>query len=93
MRYLLIFLQLIFSFFIGICTNACQKLPINTRSYDKIFFLSNRDAPKREFDVFSMNPDGSEQRNLTGLIPGIRTFSQPTVSFDGKMILFVSDQV
>ncbi|MBN1482805.1 DUF5050 domain-containing protein [candidate division KSB1 bacterium] len=73
-----------------ILVTACSTGTIPERRTDKIYFLSNRDAEKREFDIFSMNPDGSEQRNLTRHTPGIRSYSKPCISHDGKTILFVT---
>lgn len=70
---------------------ACQKkTAISQRQIDRILFLSNREAVPREFDVFSMNRDDSQPRNLTRHIHGIRSFSNPVVSHDGKTVLFVT---
>ena len=67
-----------------------KKKEVVLRDVNKVFFLSNRDAPKREFDLFSMNLDGSDQINLTKKIDGIRSFSKPAVSYDGNVVLFVA---
>ncbi len=72
-------------------TSVCQKKTgITDRQIDRILFLSNRDAASREFDLFSMNPDGSQQINLTRHIQGIRSFSNPVVSHDDKTVLFTT---
>ncbi|MBD3375023.1 hypothetical protein GF406_08320 [candidate division KSB1 bacterium] len=60
------------------------------RPFTKIIFLSNRDAEKREFDIFMMAPDGSNQQNLTATLNTIRTHSRPKLSPDQKKIAFVS---
>lgn len=59
------------------------------RANEKIVFLSNREAPRRQFDVFSMNLDGSGQFNLTKDLDGVRSISNPQVSPDGKDIVFI----
>jgi len=56
----------------------------------KIVFLSNREAPIRQFDIFMMNSDGTDQKNMTGGMTGIRSISAPRISPDGKEILFVA---
>jgi len=83
--------QFFFILTIILSSITCQKkTPVIQRSSDTIVFLSNRDAARREFDIFSMNRDGSNQTNLTRHIPGVRTFSNPCVSNDGQTILFVT---
>jgi Tol biopolymer transport system component len=83
--------QLLFILFFAFLTTACQKkTAVINRKIDKIVFLSNRDAVKREFDIFSMNRDGSNQTNLTRHIQGVRAFSNPCLSHDGKTALFVT---
>lgn len=56
----------------------------------KIVFLSNREAPIRQFDIFIMNIDGTEQKNITSGMPGIRSISSPRISPDGGEILFLA---
>ncbi|MBN2089896.1 PD40 domain-containing protein [candidate division KSB1 bacterium] len=85
-------LLMLISMTLGCCFTGCgHQDSRDTRRIDKIYFLSNREAPPREFDVFSMNVDGSNQVNLTRHISGIRSFSKPSVSHDGKTVLFVTD--
>jgi len=75
---------------IFIITNSCQKrTEVVLRASEKIVFLSNREAPKRQFDIFSMNFDGSGQLNLTQNVDGIRSISNPRISPDGKEIVFI----
>lgn len=70
---------------------GCQKsTQVHFREYSKIVFLSNRDAPKGQFDIFIMNLDGSEQINLTEESESIRSISRPVLSPDQKSILFVA---
>ncbi|NOZ62408.1 MAG: hypothetical protein GXO74_12090 [Calditrichaeota bacterium] len=85
----LLFIVMAIFFFVG-----CQKkiAPVAQRQVNKIVFLSNRDAQKREFDIFSMNRDGSDPVNLTKNIPGVRAFSKPCVSHDGKTLIFLTFQ-
>ncbi|MCF6269802.1 MAG: hypothetical protein L3J41_08835 [Melioribacteraceae bacterium] len=81
----LIYILLIFLFF-G-CSDISDK---NFKKVSKIIFLSNREAPSREFDIFLMNPDGSNQTNITTDIDLINTLSNPQLSPDGKSILYLS---
>ncbi len=69
---------------------GCQKSekPAVRKKADKIFFLSNREAPKREFDIFSMDLDGGNPKNLTKNLSGVRAFSKVAVSNDGGTIVF-----
>ena len=78
---------LLFAFYLSSCQKETQ---FQGQKIDNIFFLSNRDAPKREFDVFSMDLNGGIQTNLTADIKGVRTFSNPVVSHNKKLVLFVS---
>jgi len=55
----------------------------------KIVFLSNREAPAGEFDIFLMNSDGSGQTNLTANLAGVRTNSRPVLSPDQSAVLFL----
>ncbi|MFQ5604816.1 MAG: TolB family protein [bacterium] len=61
-----------------------------TKEYSKIVFLSNRDAPKRQFDIFMMNPDGSQQENLTKDLSSVRSVSRPLLSPSETKILFIA---
>jgi Tol biopolymer transport system component len=73
-----------------ISTYSCQKrTEVVLRASEKIVFLSNREAPKRQFDIFSMNFDGAGQLNLTQNVDGVRSISNPLVSPDGKEIVFI----
>ncbi len=79
------------SLFIVLVLWGCQgadQLPSN--EYSKIVFLSNRDAPKGQFDIFMMNLDGSGQTNLTKGLHSVRSISRPQLSPDQKKILFVA---
>ena len=49
-------------FFIFFTIITCQQ------EKNKILFLSNREAPQREFDIFSMDIDGKNQTNLTKML-------------------------
>ena len=84
-------LWIIIVFVSGFLLSSCQHEDPRKYKNNKIYFLSNRDAPKREFDIFSMNLDGTHQVNLTRHISGIRSFSKPCISHDGKTVLFVKD--
>lgn len=79
---------LIISFLVFL--NACKKPMERVSIQDpKIVFLSNRDAPRRHFDIFIMNMDGSKQTNLTDSLTGIRTLSNPLFSPDQRRILYL----
>lgn len=81
--YMLCLLCLIFTFF------GCEKKSqTRYRTVNQIIFLSSREAPKQECDIFSMNPDGSNPVNLTRNISGIRTSSDPQISQNGTHIVF-----
>ncbi len=69
---------------------GCQKQP--PRPFVRIVFLSNREAPKRQFDIFVMNPDGTHPMNLTAELQSVRAFSRPVLSPDNKKILFTADE-
>ncbi len=74
-----------------ISINSCSRHSIPQRHFeDKIIFLSNREAPPRQFDIFLMNSDGTGQTNLTSEINNVRSLSNPRVSPDGKTVLYVS---
>lgn len=80
---------LIFIFLACLC--ACQKADhTRIRNFNKIVFLSNREASEGKFDIFMMNPDGSHPQNLTSDRQSVNILSQPLLSPDGKKILFIS---
>ena len=68
------------------CTADKTKVVKDT----SIVFLSNREAPKRQFHIFTMKSDGSEPVNLTKTVKGITSISNPVFSPDGRKILYVS---
>lgn len=83
----------IFSIVLGllfIYTVCTRKPPIEPRQVEHIFFLSNRDAPKRQFHIFRALLDGTEQTNLTANETGIRSISRPILSHDGQQLLFIA---
>ncbi len=83
MKRCLYFLLYYFVFLYG-----CQdQAEFSVRDYSKIVFLSNREAPKGKYDVFMMNPDGSNQTNLTPDLNSINALSKPQLSPDGQNIL------
>jgi len=80
---------LIFIFLACLC--ACRQTDhTRIRNFDKIVFLSNREASEGKFDIFMMNPDGSHPQNLTSDRHSVNILSQPRLSPDGKKILFIS---
>jgi len=81
-----IFLFIILLFF----SLDCRKQTPEQLKDFKIVFLSSRDAPKRQFDIFMMDPDGGNQVNLTPDIESIMTVSQPVISPDGSKILYLA---
>ncbi len=83
--YSLCYILILFIFF-G-CANYSEK---KLKEISKIIFLSNRESPSREFDIFLMEPDGSNQVNVTKEIDFINTLSDPQLSPDGKTILFLT---
>ncbi|MFQ5676766.1 MAG: hypothetical protein ACE5G1_12785, partial [bacterium] len=64
-------LNALFLITITIGCQACN--PKKSKEFSNIVFLSNRDAPKRQFDIFIMNRDGSHQENLTKELHSIRS--------------------
>jgi len=56
----------------------------------RIVFLSNREAPERQFDIFVINPDGTSLMNLTRDQNGITSVSHPVSSPDGKKIVYLA---
>lgn len=79
----LIYFSILFFFVLFGCRET------HNNSY-KIIFLSNRDAPRRHFDIFEMKADGKEQTNLTPNSSTITSLANPKLSPDGKKILFLS---
>ncbi len=77
----------IFLIFISGCREQTRK-PVKKLS--KIVFLSDRDAPKRQFDIFMMGPDGGNQVNLTPDIESIVSISSPVLAPDGNKILYLA---
>jgi len=61
-------------------------IPKNT----KVSFLSNRDSPKGEFDIFITDINTSEKINLTKNIKFITSVSNPILSQDNKTVLYTS---
>jgi len=87
MKKISIFYCILITFvFIG-CSDISDR---NYKRVAKITFLSNRESPSNEFDIFLMNPDGSNQINATSDINQINTLSDPQLSPDGKYILFLN---
>jgi TolB protein len=66
--------------------------PISALAQDAkpILFISNRGENKMKFNVYSMKPDGSEQKNLT---KSDLMELDPVFSPDGKTIVFVAVKV
>ena len=56
----------------------------------KIAFLSNRESPKGEFDIFISSLNDSIQFNLTKDLQFIRSISRPRLSPDNNSLLYVS---
>ena len=73
------------------CEQNVTQLP--ARDFSKIVFLSNRESINRHFDIFIMQPDGSEQRNLTKGLKTIRTNSRPVLSPDQSKIIYVGFEI
>ncbi|MDZ7374603.1 MAG: hypothetical protein ONB23_11625 [candidate division KSB1 bacterium] len=55
-----------------------------------VVFLSNRDAPQHRFNIFLMDPDGRNLRNLSAGWGTVTTLSRPRLSPDGREVLFVA---
>jgi Tol biopolymer transport system component len=70
-------------------TGCSRKPPIEPRQVENIFFLSNREAPKRQFHIFRASLDGTQQTNLTSDETGIRSISRPMISPDGSELIFI----
>ncbi|MBN2410227.1 PD40 domain-containing protein [candidate division KSB1 bacterium] len=77
----------IFLIFISSCREQTRK---QVKNFSKIVFLSDRDAPRRQFDIFMMDTDGGNQVNLTPDIESIVSFSYPVLSPDGNKILYLA---
>lgn len=73
-----------------VISNSCQEKVTLRTDYSKIVFLSDREAPVRQFDIFVMNLDGSDQTNLTIEYEAVRSISKPVFSPDQSKILFVA---
>ncbi len=73
-------------FFSGCSKNEKRSAEKATR----IVFLSNREAPTRKFDIFTMHPDGSSLTNLTSTQDGITSVSHPVLSPDGMKIVYLA---
>tara|TARA_Y100001935_G_scaffold32140_2_gene25458 strand:- start:9044 stop:10066 length:1023 start_codon:yes stop_codon:yes gene_type:complete len=56
----------------------------------RFVFLSNRDSPKGEFDIFIYDLNDSSQINLTSDLEFIRSISKPSLSFDKNLLLYTS---
>lgn len=69
---------------------SCIHNPEQLNKNDSVVFLSNRESPKGEFDIFTMKIDGTYQTNLTNEIGSIRSISNPLISPDGKSVLYTS---
>ncbi len=82
----------IYLLFMLILLQSCEQTNIKKpfRTISKIVFLSNRDSEPRQFDVFTMNLDGSEQINLTRDLNSIRTHSRPILSPDQHKLVFTA---
>ena len=83
-------LLLYFLPFFLVLVNCHHSESIQLKPFYKIIFLSNREASKRHFDIFMMNPDGSNQIDLTPNLKTVRTLSRPILSPDGHKVLFVA---
>jgi Tol biopolymer transport system component len=68
---------------------ACALMPLSVLAQDTkpLLFISNRGDSKMKFNIYSMKPDGSEQKNLTK--SDMMEFD-PTFSPDGKAIVFIA---
>jgi len=79
---ILLFLAIVF---IGNCGKTHSEVDKNN-----FVFLSNRDSPKGEFDIFLSDLFDSNQINLTKDIKFIRSISKPILSPDKKHISYTS---
>ena len=79
---ILLFLAIVF-----ICN--CDKISSEIDK-NKFVFLSNRDSPKGEFDIFLSDLYDSNQINLTKDIKFIRSISRPILSPDKRLISYTS---
>jgi len=71
--------------FISNCTKPTLKIDNN-----KYVFLSNRESPKGEFDIFLSDLYDTNQINLTKDIQFIRSISKPTLSPNKRHVLYTS---
>lgn len=70
---------------------AFDGYPVWLPSGDGIVFASNRDGEVRlDFNIYVMQPDGSDVTRLTELMPGVLQV-RPSVSPDGRAIVFNRD--
>ena len=77
---------LILSFAIFFISN-CTKADTNNNNF---VFLSNRESPKGEFDIFISDLYDTSQINLTQNIEFIRSISKPLLSFKKEFVLYIS---
>ena len=70
---------------------SCQKKSkIKLPAHNKFVFLSNRDTPERQFNIFIMDVDSDSIRNLTDKVESVRSISLPDLSADQNKVLFVA---
>lgn len=71
---------------------ACVLAPLSALAQDAkpLLFVSNRGDNKMKFNVYSMKPDGSDQKNLTK--SDMMEFD-PAFSPDGKTIVFIAVKI
>ena len=67
----------------------CGKIPSEIDK-NKFVFLSNRDSPKGEFDIFLSELHDTNQINLTEDIQFIRSISKPILSPNKRHVLYTS---
>ncbi|MCY3742843.1 MAG: sigma-70 family RNA polymerase sigma factor [Candidatus Poribacteria bacterium] len=68
----------------GLSSDSADSLAATAPKTGKVVFASNRDG---NWDIWTMNPDGSDPVNLTG---DVASDFKPTWSPTGEQILFVS---
>ena len=62
----------------------------DARWVNSVVFLSNRESPKGEFDIFISSVNDSAQTNLTEDLQFIRSISRPSLSPDKRYLLYLS---